>query len=400
MYTHRFASLSAAAALLTLALTDPNSVCFSYGVDFVDEGQYFINTLSNDSFTCVSTFEGCNTDVADVLLVDPAGDEFLCSQVSTTPANTPMLSTCPILKNQMTSGEWIIIVVGNNDDGFPFAWQRDISIDAGPQATTTVTPTVTFSVTTTPVVPVTTTSTQSVVLTTGPFSTVTLPSGTALKTLTPKPVTTKITKTFTRPIYTWTHELSVSTKTVTATCTIPRGGKRDKPCTYSPTKIHPAALETPTPAPRKQRYMRRTDRAIDYEYARNRIEAAKLKRDLKADAPRLQERAPDAPTSTLTASTPDSTTVTITAPPVTSTETTLLTTTSTSTLPPATVINGVTTKTITLPTPTRTQLAFAYTTVTSTITIRATFTRTTTVTPRASVTPCRNLGGHIGFGRI
>jgi hypothetical protein len=124
MYTSRFASLSALAALLTLALTDPNSVCFSYGVDFVDEGNYFINTNSNDPFTCVSTFQGCNEDVADVLLVDPSGDEYLCSQVGTTPANTPKLSTCPILKNQIVSGDYIIIIIGNNDDGFPFAWQR------------------------------------------------------------------------------------------------------------------------------------------------------------------------------------------------------------------------------------------------------------------------------------
>jgi hypothetical protein len=124
MYTSRFASLSAFAVLLTLALTDPNSVCFSFGVDFVDEGHYFINTNSNEPFTCVSTFQGCNDDVADILLVDPSGDEYLCSQVGTTPADTPKLSTCPILKNQIVSGEWIIIIIGNNDDGFPFAWQR------------------------------------------------------------------------------------------------------------------------------------------------------------------------------------------------------------------------------------------------------------------------------------
>jgi hypothetical protein len=124
MYTSRFASLSAFAALLSLAVADTNSVCLSYGIDFVDEGHYFINTNSNEAFTCVSTFQGCNQDVADILLVDPSGDEYLCSQVPTTPANTPQLSTCPLLKSQVVSGEWIIIVIGNNDDGFPFAWQR------------------------------------------------------------------------------------------------------------------------------------------------------------------------------------------------------------------------------------------------------------------------------------
>lgn len=124
MFSSRLLSLSTIAALLSLANSDPNSVCFSYGVDFVDEGHYFINALSNESFTCVSTFRGCNEDVADILLVDPSGDEYLCSQVNTTPEDDPKLSTCPILKNQMVSGDWIILVLGNNDDGNPFAWER------------------------------------------------------------------------------------------------------------------------------------------------------------------------------------------------------------------------------------------------------------------------------------
>lgn len=123
MRSSRFQSVSALAALLSLVVADPNSICFSYGVDFVDEGSYFINSLSSDPFTCVSTFEGCNQDVADVLLVDPSGDEYLCSQVPTE-NGPPQLSTCPILKNQMTSGDHIILILGNNDDGNPFAWQR------------------------------------------------------------------------------------------------------------------------------------------------------------------------------------------------------------------------------------------------------------------------------------
>ena len=56
------------------ATGNPDSICYSYGVDFVDDGSYFINTASNDSFTSVSTFEGCNQDKAEVLLVDPKGD--------------------------------------------------------------------------------------------------------------------------------------------------------------------------------------------------------------------------------------------------------------------------------------------------------------------------------------
>jgi hypothetical protein len=47
----------------------------------------------------------------------------------------------------MISGEWIILILGNNGDGNPFAWERDLYLDCGPQATTTITQTATFSIT-------------------------------------------------------------------------------------------------------------------------------------------------------------------------------------------------------------------------------------------------------------
>ena len=123
MHYSLFTSLGVFACLFSLVVADPNSICYSFGVDFVDGGSYFINSLSSDPFTCVSTFQGCNQDVADVLLVDPSGDEYLCSQVPTE-NGPPQLSTCPILKSQMVSGAHIILILGNNDDGQPFAWQR------------------------------------------------------------------------------------------------------------------------------------------------------------------------------------------------------------------------------------------------------------------------------------
>ncbi|KAF2120805.1 hypothetical protein BDV96DRAFT_683222 [Lophiotrema nucula] len=406
MYSPRLSYLPAFAALLSLGFTDPNSVCYSFGIDFVDEGSYFINSLSNESFTCVSTFQGCNTgeDLADVLLVDPNGDEYLCSSIPTTPENTPELSTCPILKNQMSTGDWIILVLGNNDDGNPFAWERDLYLDVGPQATTTFTPTVTLSITTTPTITATTTTTQTILSTVGPLTTFTVPSKTArrTKTVIPKPVTTVVTKTFTRNLYSWKKELVTTTKTVTASCTIPTKHK-DKAATYSPTLIHPAALVTPTgepSKPKKHRYVRKADRAVDIEYARARVEAAKAKRNLRVrEAHAVAERAPDAPTSTITAN-PVNATTTATAPAITTTESILASTTSTTTLPPATVYSGVFTSTVTLPTPTKTQLKFTYTTAWTTKTIRATWTRTTTVTPKASVTACKNHGGHWGPWRI
>jgi hypothetical protein len=139
MSSYRFTTLTAAAALLSFVAAssdgtpsnssrqyegNPESVCYSYGIDFVDEGHYFINSLSNDDFTSVSTFEGCNQDLAEVLFVDPAGDEVLCSQLPTTPDDTAQLSTCPLKKSQMSSGDYILLLIGNNDNGQPFAWQR------------------------------------------------------------------------------------------------------------------------------------------------------------------------------------------------------------------------------------------------------------------------------------
>lgn len=125
MYSSRFVALSAFAGLLSFAAADSDSVCYSYGIDFADEQHYFINSLSKDPFTCVSQFEGCNEDYADILLIDPNEDEYLCTEIPTTPSDTSQLSTCPIRKDQMMSGHWTIQVLGNNgDDGIPFAWQR------------------------------------------------------------------------------------------------------------------------------------------------------------------------------------------------------------------------------------------------------------------------------------
>ena len=77
MISSRLASLPVVATLVRAAVAgSPNSTtCYSYGVDFVDEGSYFINSLSQDPFTAVSTFEGCQPSKAEVLLVDPNSDE-------------------------------------------------------------------------------------------------------------------------------------------------------------------------------------------------------------------------------------------------------------------------------------------------------------------------------------
>jgi hypothetical protein len=58
----------------------------------------------------------------------------------------------PQNKTQLSSGAWSIIIISNNGNAAPIAYQRDFSLSVGPQVTTTYTPSVTIPVTYTPVV--------------------------------------------------------------------------------------------------------------------------------------------------------------------------------------------------------------------------------------------------------
>jgi hypothetical protein len=119
-----------------------NSTCSFFGVDFEEGGNYFINTNSQDPFTFLTVFEGCNNATADLSLVnEDTGDQFDCGSVRTVPDNAPMTATCEVSKNQITSGKYLIITIGNNGVGRPFANQREFTIEAGPQQTITETPT-------------------------------------------------------------------------------------------------------------------------------------------------------------------------------------------------------------------------------------------------------------------
>lgn len=143
-----------AALILSLVLgvfaTQVRAQCESYGVDFQPGGTYFQNASSTAPFTFVEYFEGCDQDVADNILVDPNGNEYECSQTPLTPPDTNELSTCPIDKDQLFSGDWSIIIASNNGQGAPIAYQRDFSLIVGIPSTITYTPTVTIISTSTP----------------------------------------------------------------------------------------------------------------------------------------------------------------------------------------------------------------------------------------------------------
>ncbi|KAH7080371.1 hypothetical protein BKA63DRAFT_407796 [Paraphoma chrysanthemicola] len=323
----RSVPLAAFAALFSLVRSDPNSICYSYGVDFVDEGNYFINSQLTEKFSSVSYFKGCNQDIADVLLVEPEGvnaQEYLCDQIPTYPESDLKTSTCPVQKNQMISGHWLLLVLGNNgDDGQPFAWQRDLYLTVG----------------------------------------------------TPR-----------HHDWAFVHGDTAIWNSKEHKDNIPACSDNNIDET----------LVTPTIIPKLNRFVRRADRAVDIEWARARVEAAKQKRAEKARraASPLERRAPDAPTLTVTGDVPVNTTTTILAPASTTYETVLLSATTTSTLPPVTLVSGLYTNTVTAPIPTKTKVSLSFTSTTKVITFGATFTKYTTVTPTTSVSACKKAGGH------
>lgn len=393
----RLAVLAAAVTLANGASAqDPESSCVSYGIDFQNDGSYFINQALTENFTAVSEFEGCSGGTTDILLVDPNNKEYLCSDVPVTPDDTPQLSTCPILKSQMFSGDWLILLFGNNEDEASYAYQRLLHLTVGQQITSTITPTITWDITTTPISTSFLTSTVSSVETIPNTQTVTSPSATAKTTTTPTSVTSWTTILKTRTTHSWTKLLTTVTKTITASCTIPpKPSKHDPPATYTPTMVTVAALQSGSAV----RARTIEDRPIDPNVARRMIREARARRGLpipeRLNERELDERAPDEATVFVTAETPANLTITHTAPASTITDTTVTTQTVSTTAPPSTVYSGRTTLTITAPTPTKTTTKTQYTTLTQIKTLYKTWTYTTTFTPTESAQACTSQGGHI-----
>lgn len=113
--------------------------CKSFGIDFQDGGVFFQNKSSAEPFTFVSTFEKCQEDVANNILVDPAGDQYLCTDTPLRPDDTFQMSTCPLNKNSLWTGDWSVIIISNNgDEGQPIAYQRDFALKVDIPITKTV----------------------------------------------------------------------------------------------------------------------------------------------------------------------------------------------------------------------------------------------------------------------
>lgn len=136
-------SLLALAPLLSLALAQ----CTSYGVDYTNNGNYNIDRSSNDYFKFTSIFQGCQSETVNPVLVSPDGNQYACSSINIQQNNNAeVTSTCGIPFSLMSSGQWRIVLQGNQ-----IALQRNINLSVGvPQViTVTATPTVVIGVTTT-----------------------------------------------------------------------------------------------------------------------------------------------------------------------------------------------------------------------------------------------------------
>jgi len=142
-------NLRALLALVVFVCLSSNVLadCSSYGVDYANGGAYYIDGGSNQYFSFITVFQGCTAETINPVLVDPDGNQYVCSGINTTPAGQQVTSTCGIPFSAMRSGGWKIIVQGNQ-----IAVQRSVTLTVGVPATTTVTatPTIIIGVTTTP----------------------------------------------------------------------------------------------------------------------------------------------------------------------------------------------------------------------------------------------------------
>ncbi|KAB8292932.1 hypothetical protein EYC80_007297 [Monilinia laxa] len=395
-------------AILASIFTYAEADCASYGIDFQNGASYFINNLDTSSFTAVTQFVGCS-GTADVILVGPDENSWLCSDISTRPDNANQLSICPLLKSEMYSGSWTIVILGNNGNSSSFAAQRTFDLLVGPQSTVTFTPTVNVTSIVTPSTTLPTTITETDPTTLSAL-TITAPSATAsnIVTITPEKVTTTVTTTSTRTVTSRKYTFPIITVTKTASCSVPTKAATRDPypnqhylalaqSVTSDSSVKRTAIPAPaaaqiTPAPRAN--INNRDVNVDIANVLGRRAVGRLLEK------KLKKRAPDVPTLTITdTTTSDWKTSTVTTTTTTTTFYSTATATQFTTITPApvTVRTGVTTSTITAPTPTTTKTTQTQTTrtITTTITYKYAITVTKTTTPASVIATCTSKGGVI-----
>ncbi|KAK0879414.1 hypothetical protein LTR87_006796 [Friedmanniomyces endolithicus] len=408
-------TLATITSLLTIAGSAFAQSCESFGDDFQNGGSYFQNSLSSDPFTALQEFEGCENDTANNVLVDPNGDQSQCSNTPLLPNDTPQLITCADWpKDKLYNGSWSLLIISNNGNGSPIAYQRDFSLSVGPQHTLTVTATATITNQITPVVNVTQTST-SIYTTTVPTSTTTVQATVTPTTVTPAPSVARITKgLFTLTQVVQTVQVSSIAKTVPASCIVPQVTRvKDPIAQIVPTVL--GALDSVASGVINglqedvagliglSSILKRSSGSAAYKRAilEGRTPSDELKQAFVEDrnqrmAKVLHKRAPDQPTVTVTATNAATSTISQVGATTTQTITVVVSQTSTLTSGIATVDASGQRSTVTAAASTRTTTVnVAIAMVTSTQTKHLIITNMATTTSAGAAQSCASKTGHL-----
>lgn len=408
-------SYTVAGATLALLSLVPRVLgdCESFGIDFTSGGTFFQNSNSSDPFTAIQEFKGCQSDSAHNVIIDPTGDQTECSETPMQPDDTPQIITCEQwTKDRLYNGDWSLLIIANNGDAEPIAYQRDFSLEVGPQQTSTIQPTVTVHDKQTPVVNITSTAFETITQTAA-ASTIT--SGRGTQTITPKPTTITNTRGFftvTQRTQTW--DVIASTKTVAASCSIkPTRHVKDPLASIVPTVLGNDLQNIVENIIHGQKSLigglissvfhpfgkSRFNAAFHFkrELAAGRSPSEELKQafvaeraaNLKRQAS-LNKRAPDDRTKTVTADTPFTSTISEVGAATTQTITTTQQTTVTSTPPPVTA--GPVTVTGKQVTKTR-NINIPVVVTTKTQTFTTTIVNTATTTSSGAAETCAGKGG-------
>ncbi|KAH8897725.1 hypothetical protein GQ53DRAFT_637620, partial [Thozetella sp. PMI_491] len=108
-------------ALCRLALAETpstnNATCQCVGVDYSDEGSYFIDATEQGDFAFTSEFQGNCTDLTITpVLQDAQLREYKCSPIRTSLIGVQQVSTCNIEYSSMTSGLWKIVLAAPKNE--------------------------------------------------------------------------------------------------------------------------------------------------------------------------------------------------------------------------------------------------------------------------------------------
>ncbi|KAG9519580.1 hypothetical protein KCU93_g8035, partial [Aureobasidium melanogenum] len=367
--------------------------CEVYGIDIQNGGTYFENSELTVPFTLVQEFSGCDNDTANNILVDPNGDQYECSDTPLVPAYTPETVTCSDWpQDKLYSGDWSLVVISNNGDGDPIAYQRDFSLTVGTPTTVTVTPTVTATDLETSVFSILSTTSSTITTTLVPSTTTKQAlMAFATPTLLSHPLQVQVV---TQNLFTVTQtqyapQVTQTTVEVQASCASPTPNWQPDPIA----KIQITILKTVSQRLNSAKFKREAleDAAAKQEFVKSRGERLQG----------LEKRGPDASVTTVTATNTD----------VFVTETTTQWTTITTTIP-TTVLSTVTSTpavvTVTqallnfaalqtliqdLVQPTITRWDVAHTTTTKSVPWTVTITQTTT--PSAWAAECTSSGGSV-----